>query len=81
MRRKKEKARRPTRDEDDEPDSVDRDLVLGEFREETTIGKTVIARECVERTSVGLSSGSNDLESDETDESPKNVESSRSNVL
>jgi len=70
-----------TRDEDDEPDSVDRNLVLGEFGEETTIGETVIAREGVERTSVGLSSGSDDLESDETDESPEDVETGRTDVL
>lgn len=70
-----------TRDDDYEPDSVDRDLVLAHSGEETSIGKTVITREGVERTSVRLGSGSDDLESDETDESPEDVETSGSYVL
>ena len=70
-----------TRDDDNEPDSVDGDFVLAHSSEETSIGKTVVTREGVERTSVGLSSGGDDLESDETDESPEDVETSGSDVL
>jgi len=70
-----------TRDDDNEPDSVDGDFVLAHSSEETSIGKTVVTREGVERTSVRLGSGSDDLESDETDESPEDVEPGRSDVL
>lgn len=73
--------KRLTGDEDDEPDCVDRDLVLRHPREESTVGKSVVTREGVERTSVRLSSGSDDLERDETDEGPEDVETGGTDIL
>lgn len=50
-----------TGDEDDEPDGVDGDFVLGEASKEATVGDALVAREGVKRTSVGMRRGSDDL--------------------